>query len=288
VCRSCKDRWWWVLYRKWWTWIFKRNSILPSDLCREIFGTADLEGGSWDREKKFFQFQPRSDLRKSGFGRWNQPDSHRKNTNASFAGSHAKKNKSTYAVSNMLCQTLFWLSLRKIPIEQAGNLFHSRAQLNRFFSISNSAILRKKRIGGIGADQRTYEAGDWTGFPTGLDIKKLAAAPREVHIDSVLLAQINSLIRSNSNPRKVKSKAVQKLCGVGAGTRAGQALILCCQSSALVKALRCDSEDIQLLAYPVLRKSAFPAFQEQRGGADSPRPEFISNIWKRIRSNESK
>lgn len=76
---------------------------------------------------------------------------------------------------------------------------------------------------------------------------------REIHLDSALLSYITRLIRAtrleNSTVPEVKSYVEW-----GAGTRAGQALILCAKARAILKGrYAVIPEDIQYLVYPVLR-----------------------------------
>ena len=88
---------------------------------------------------------------------------------------------------------------------------------------------------------------------TGIDIQNLQKLTREVHIDSQLLVYINKLIRA-TRPDNSQIQSVIDYVEWGAGTRAGQALILCAKARALVKGrYSVTPEDIKTLAYPVLR-----------------------------------
>ena len=86
------------------------------------------------------------------------------------------------------------------------------------------------------------------------------------------MTQINSLIRA-TRPAESKVEAVKSYVEWGAGTRAGQALILCAKARALVKGrYSVIPEDIELLAYPVLRHRLSLHF---RAEAENIQPDLI-------------
>jgi MoxR-like ATPase len=83
-----------------------------------------------------------------------------------------------------------------------------------------------------------------------IDLQKLT---RQVHISEELIVKVNQLVRS-TRPDTTSSAYVKKWCGWGAGPRAGQALILCSKARAVLnQRFSVIPEDIQTLAYPVLR-----------------------------------
>ena len=68
-----------------------------------------------------------------------------------------------------------------------------------------------------------------------------------------MLEHINKLIRS-TRPDTTQVQTVKDYVEWGAGTRAGQALILCAKARAIVKGrFAVTPEDIRTLAFPVLR-----------------------------------
>lgn len=115
------------------------------------------------------------------------------------------------------------------------------------------------------------------------EIKKLQKLTREVHIDSDLLKKINHLVRETRKENTSVSE-VTDYVEWGAGPRAGQALILCAKARALVQGrFSVIPEDIQVLAYPVLRHRLALHFRAEANSinADS----VISSILSKMALN---
>jgi MoxR-like ATPase len=85
------------------------------------------------------------------------------------------------------------------------------------------------------------------------DIRDLQKLTREVHIADELISWINRLVRA-TRPESSPSDYIKEWCDWGAGPRAGQALVLCAKARAVLhERFSVIPEDIQTLAYPVLR-----------------------------------
>jgi MoxR-like ATPase len=139
------------------------------------------------------------------------------------------------------------------PIEQSGTYPLPEAQLDRF-------LLYIKL--GYPSEQEELEVLEKTTGTNKPEIEKIISAEeiiqlqqltREVHLDSSLLAYITRLIRATRLETTTVSE-VKNYVEWGAGTRAGQALILCAKARALVKGrYSVIPEDIKYLVFPVLR-----------------------------------
>jgi MoxR-like ATPase len=159
----------------------------------------------------------------------------------------------TYSGENYALPDPFFIIATQNPIEQSGTYPLPEAQLDRF-------LLYIKL--GYPSEQEELEVlqkttGIYPSAPqvilSGEDVKHLQELTRQVHLDSALLTYINRLIRAtrveNSPVTEVKTYVEW-----GAGTRAGQALVLCAKARALVKGrFSVIPEDIQSLVFPVLR-----------------------------------
>jgi len=228
---------------------FKRIQFTPDLMPGDILGTEILEEDH-ETGKKFFQFN-----RGPIFANLVLADEiNRTPPKTQAALLEAMQEKLvTYAGQNHPLPDPFLIIATQNPIEQAGTYPLPEAQLDRFLLyIKLGYPTEKEELEVLERTTGTYKAAPGSVF-TGLEIKKLQQLTREVHIDSTLLGQINALIRA-TRPNESKVEAVKQYVEWGAGTRAGQALILCAKARALVKGrYAVIPEDIVFLAYPVLR-----------------------------------
>jgi len=228
---------------------FKRIQFTPDLMPGDIIGTEILEEDH-STGKKFFQFS-KGPL----FANMVLADEiNRTPPKTQAALLEAMQEKMvTYGGNNFALPNPFLIIATQNPIEQSGTYPLPEAQLDRF-------LLYIKL--GYPSEQEELEVLEKTTGTYKPQINKIISADeiiqiqqltREVHLDSALLSYITRLIRAtrleNSSVPEVKSYVEW-----GAGTRAGQALILCAKARAILKGrYSVIPEDIQYLVYPVLR-----------------------------------
>ncbi|MFN3381541.1 MAG: AAA family ATPase [Runella zeae] len=161
--------------------------------------------------------------------------------------------KVTYAGTNYDLPRPFLIIATQNPIEQAGTYPLPEAQLDRFllyikldYPTEQEELAVLKNTTGMVFNQLQRVLTDHE----IIDLQKLT---RQVHISDELVVKVNQLVRA-TRPQTTASDYVKKWCSWGAGPRAGQALILCAKARAVLQQrFAVIPEDIQTLAYPVLR-----------------------------------
>lgn len=228
---------------------FKRIQFTPDLMPGDILGTEILEEDH-ETGKKFFQFN-----RGPIFANMVLADEiNRTPPKTQAALLEAMQEKMvTYAGQIHPLPDPFLIIATQNPIEQSGTYPLPEAQLDRFLLYIKLAYPSEQEE--LEVLEKT--TGTYSGKPemvlSGLEVKKLQKLTRQVHIDSKLLDHINKLIRS-TRPDITQVEAVREYVEWGAGTRAGQALILCSKARAIVKGrFAVTPEDIRTLAFPVLR-----------------------------------
>jgi MoxR-like ATPase len=228
---------------------FKRIQFTPDLMPGDILGTEILEEDH-ETGKKFFQFN-----RGPIFANMVLADEiNRTPPKTQAALLEAMQEKMvTYAGQIHPLPDPFLIIATQNPIEQSGTYPLPEAQLDRFLLYIKLAYPSEQEE--LEVLEKT--TGTYSGKPemvlSGGEVKKLQKLTRQVHIDSKLLEHINKLIRS-TRPDISQVQAVREYVDWGAGTRAGQALILCAKARAIVKGrFAVTPEDIRTLAFPVLR-----------------------------------
>ena len=228
---------------------FKRIQFTPDLMPGDILGTEILEEDH-ETGKKFFQFN-----RGPIFANMVLADEiNRTPPKTQAALLEAMQEKVvTYGGQHHPLPAPFLIIATQNPIEQAGTYPLPEAQLDRFLLyIKLGYPSEQEELDVLEKTTGTYKGKPEVVF-TGIDIQNLQKLTREVHIDSQLLVYINKLIRA-TRPDNSQIQSVIDYVEWGAGTRAGQALILCAKARALVKGrYSVTPEDIKTLAYPVLR-----------------------------------
>ncbi len=260
---------------------FKRIQFTPDLMPGDILGTEILEEDH-ETGKKFFQFN-----RGPIFANMVLADEiNRTPPKTQAALLEAMQEKSvTYGGQNHPLPDPFLIIATQNPIEQAGTYPLPEAQLDRFLLyIKLGYPSEREELEVLEKTTGTYKADPQIVF-SARDIKQLQTLTRQVHIDSGLLQYINRIVRS-SRPDTSGIQAVKDYVEWGAGTRAGQALILCAKARALVKGrYAVIPEDIKTLAFPVLRHRLSLHF---RAEAENVMPDsIISKILDSIPVNAS-
>ncbi|MES2827611.1 MAG: MoxR family ATPase [Bacteroidota bacterium] len=172
----------------------------------------------------------------------------------------------TYAGQTYPLDRPFFILATQNPIEQAGTYPLPEAQLDRFLLyikigyptsaeevaiLSNTTSSKKPVVNAvIGAEE----------------IKQLQSLTREVSISPELIAYVSELIRA-TRPDTTSINYVKEWVRWGAGPRAGQALILTAKARALMHGrYAVIMEDLQVMAYPVLRHRILMNFKADAEG----------------------
>ena len=162
----------------------------------------------------------------------------------------------------------FFILATQNPIEQAGTFPLPEAQLDRF--------LLYIKIGYPTAEEETEILAATTGRKTtqinkvleGREIKEAQGLVREVHISRELIERVASIVRltrpDSSTPY------VKEWVRWGAGPRAGQAMIMTAKARALLHGnFAVTADDIERVAYPVLRHRILMTFRAEDEGVTS-------------------
>lgn len=163
----------------------------------------------------------------------------------------------------------FFILATQNPIEQAGTFPLPEAQLDRF--------LLYIRIGYPTADEERAILESTTGKKntsiekviTGEQIVQAQKLVREVHISPDLVRIVSEVVRA-TRPDQSTVSHVRNWVRWGAGPRAGQAMVLTAKARALQSGnLSVTREDIQRVAFPVLRHRILMNFRAEAEGVKS-------------------
>jgi len=172
----------------------------------------------------------------------------------------------TYAGTTYPLERPFFILATQNPIEQAGTFPLPEAQLDRF--------LLYVRIGYPTADEEKSILENTTGKRNyqinkvieGASIIEAQRLVREVHINSDLVETVSRIVRA-TRPVDSELTFVKDWVRWGAGPRAGQAMILTAKARALLRGnFSVTPEDIQKVAYPVLRHRILMNFKAEAEG----------------------
>jgi MoxR-like ATPase len=175
----------------------------------------------------------------------------------------------TYAGTTYPLEKPFFILATQNPIEQAGTFPLPEAQLDRF--------LLYIRIGYPSAEDERAILESTTGKKKGqvnkvIEGEKIQEAQklvREIHISPDLIEMVSRLVRGTRADLS-EVKFVKEWVRWGAGPRAGQAMILTAKARALLKGrFAVTQEDIQHVAYPVLRHRILMNFKAEAEGVTS-------------------
>jgi len=189
----------------------------------------------------------------------------------------------TYAGTTYPLERPFFILATQNPIEQAGTFPLPEAQLDRF--------LLYIRIGYPSAEDEKAILESTTGKKkaqvnrviTGQQILEAQRLVREVHISSDLIDMVSRLVRG-TRAEQSEIKFVKEWVRWGAGPRAGQAMILTAKARALLKGrFAVTQEDIQHIAYPVLRHRILMNFKAESDGITAD--EVTKNILEHVTSS---
>ncbi|GAB3928718.1 AAA family ATPase [Larkinella terrae] len=228
---------------------FKRIQFTPDLMPGDIIGTEILEEDH-NTGKKFFKFN-----RGPIFANVVLADEINRTPPKTQAAllEAMQEYKVTYGGTDYELPRPFLIIATQNPIEQAGTYPLPEAQLDRFLlyirlsypSEQEELSVLKSTTGTSRPELKTVLSDQ--------EIIELQYLTRQVHISDELIGFINKLVRS-TRPESSSSAFVKQWCDWGAGPRAGQALVLCSKARAVLnERFSVIPEDIQTLAYPILR-----------------------------------
>ncbi|KEO75165.1 AAA family ATPase [Anditalea andensis] len=255
---------------------FKRIQFTPDLMPGDIIGTEMLEEDH-HTGKKFFQFNKGPIFANVVLA--DEINRTPPKTQAALLEAMQEK-KVTYAGNDHKLPDPFLIIATQNPIEQSGTYPLPEAQLDRFLLyIKLGYPSEKEELAVLERTTGTYTSEKSTVF-SAREIKALQDLTRQVHISPELLSHINLLIR-NSRGSTSKVPFVQKYVEWGAGTRAGQALVLSAKARAIIKGrYAVIPEDITTLIFPIMRHRLSLHFKAEAENINTD--QVISEIIKAI------
>jgi len=175
----------------------------------------------------------------------------------------------TYAGTTYPLERPFFILATQNPIEQSGTFPLPEAQLDRF--------LLYIKVGYPTAEEEVAILTNTTGkkgsaiqkVMEGTKILEAQKLVRDVHINNDLIDLVSRIVRA-TRAEKSELKFVNEWVRWGAGPRAGQAMILTAKARALLHGnFSVTQEDIQHVAYPVLRHRILMNFKAEAEGVTS-------------------
>jgi MoxR-like ATPase len=228
---------------------FKRIQFTPDLMPGDIVGTEVLEEDH-STGKKFFQFTQGPIFANMVLA----DEINRTPPKTQAALLEAMQEKMvTYGGKNYKLPEPFLIIATQNPIEQSGTYPLPEAQLDRFLLyIKLGYPSEQEEMEVLQKTTGTYRSNPEKVL-SAVEVKQLQELTRQVHLDSALLGYITRLIRA-TRLENTTVPEVKTYVEWGAGTRAGQALVLCAKARAVVKGrYSVIPEDIEHLIFPVLR-----------------------------------
>jgi len=241
---------------------FKRIQFTPDLMPGDIIGTEILEEDH-ETGRKFFKFN-----RGPVFAHVVLADEINRTPPKTQAAllEAMQEGKVTYGGTDYELPRPFLIIATQNPIEQAGTYPLPEAQLDRFLLyIQLSYPSEQEELGVLTSTTGTRRV-NLQAILSDREILDLQDLTRQVNISDELIRYINKLVRA-TRPKDTPSAYVREWCDWGAGPRAGQALVLCAKARAVLQQrYSVIPEDIQTLAYPVLRHRLALNFRAEAEG----------------------
>jgi MoxR-like ATPase len=238
---------------------FKRVQFTPDLMPSDIIGTEILETDheSGDRFFKFQQGPVFTNILLADEINRTPPK-----TQAALLEAMQEKSISYAGKSYALPKPFFVLATQN-PVEQAGTYPLPEAQLDRFLmfiKVDYPTELEEIEILRLTTGNTQAELNAVLNAEEIINLQHLV---RDIEISEPLLVYINQLVR-NTRPGDSQSSGVNQYVRWGAGPRAGQAMVLCAKSNALLsKRFAVTMQDIKQVAHGVLRHRLLLSFQAE-------------------------
>ncbi|GEO02557.1 ATPase AAA [Adhaeribacter aerolatus] len=175
----------------------------------------------------------------------------------------------TYAGKTYPLPQPFFILATQNPIEQAGTYPLPEAQLDRFLLYIRIQYPTEQEELAILTGTTGNHQHQVNPALTAADLVQLQQLVRDVSISPDLVEYVNLLVRA-TRPITSPVAFVKEYVRWGAGPRAGQALILTAKARALLRGrFAVTAQDVQTLAYPVLRHRIVTGFNAEADGVDT-------------------
>jgi MoxR-like ATPase len=175
----------------------------------------------------------------------------------------------TYGGQTYALDRPFFILATQNPIEQAGTYPLPEAQLDRFLlfiKIGYPTAVEEAKILNSTTGAKKVVVNPIIGAE---EIKQLQTLTRQVSISDDLITYVSEFIRA-TRPDTTIVPFVKEWVRWGAGPRAGQALILTAKARALFNGrYAVTMEDLQAMAYPVLRHRVLMNFKAEAENVSS-------------------
>lgn len=160
----------------------------------------------------------------------------------------------------------FFILATQNPIEQAGTFPLPEAQLDRFLLYIKINYPTAEEERAVLSNTTGKRSVDIQKVIDGGRIKEAQRLVREVHINDDLIEKVSTVVRG-TRPVESTDAYVKEWVRWGAGPRAGQAMILTAKARTLLNGrFAVTPEDIQRVAYPVLRHRILLNFKAEAEG----------------------
>jgi MoxR-like ATPase len=155
------------------------------------------------------------------------------------------------------------------PLEQAGTFPLPEAQLDRFLLYIRMEYPNASNELDVLRETTSSHQPDLKPVLNIHEVLDLLHWTREVAIHEDLLIWINKVVRA-SRPGNESIEEIKEFVQWGAGTRAGQALVMCAKARALIHGrYAVIPEDIEALVHPVLRHRILLNFKAEADGINT-------------------
>lgn len=191
----------------------------------------------------------------------------------------------TYAGVSYKLEKPFFILATQNPIEQSGTFPLPEAQLDRFLLYIKVSYPTAAEEVSILESTTGRKKSEINKVIEGAQIVEAQSLVREVHINSDLVEWVSRLVRA-TRAGQSENSFVNEWVRWGAGPRAGQAMILTAKARALLRGnFAVTEEDIEHVAYPVLRHRILMNFKAEAEGVTST--EVTKHLLESIRIKKS-
>ncbi|WBL21100.1 AAA family ATPase [Zunongwangia sp. HRR-M8] len=186
----------------------------------------------------------------------------------------------TYSGNTYKLDKPFFILATQNPIEQSGTFPLPEAQQDRFLLYIKIGYPTAQEETSILKSTTSSVKTKVNSVISGEEIVRLQQMVRELPISDDLIAYVSKIVRA-TRPETSTNNFVKEWVSWGAGPRAGQAMILTAKARALSqKRLAVTKEDINAVAYPVLRHRVIVNFKAEasRINSDHVTQDLLKNI----------
>lgn len=255
---------------------FKRIQFTPDLMPSDIIGTEILEEDH-TTGKKFFEFNKGPIF--SNIILADEINRTPPKTQAALLEA-MQEFEVTYSGKTYKLDKPFFILATQNPIEQSGTFPLPEAQQDRFLLYIKIGYPSEQEETSILKSTTSSVKKKVNPVISGEEILRLQELVRELPISDDLIGYVSKIVRA-TRPETTTIDFVKEWVSWGAGPRAGQAMILTAKARALSqKRLAVTKEDINVVAYPVLRHRVIINFKAEaaRITSDHVTKDLLKNI----------